>query len=82
MSHGVVWCPVNVIFFIFKCSLAAKNLPITAADTISASKIQEYFEEVTGKKDWSKRGWAEWCAMEKGLQPESMQFLLEVRMFE
>ena len=47
-------------------------MPITAADKISAAQIQHYFEDATGKKDWSKRAWAEWCTMEKGLHPESM----------
>ena len=30
------------------------------------------------QKDWSKRAWAEWCTMEKGLHPESMATLSEV----
>ena len=53
-------------------------MPITAADKISAAQIQHYFEDATGKKDWSKRAWAEWCTMEKGLHPESMATLSEV----
>ena len=54
-------------------------MPITAADKISAAQIQQYFEDATGKKDWSKRAWAEWCTMEKGLHPDSMATLSEVR---
>ena len=50
-----------------------------AANSISASRILQYFEEVTAKKDWSKKGWAEWCSMEKGIHPKSMQILSEVR---
>ena len=51
-----------------------------AADKISAALIQQYFEDATGKKDWSKRAWAEWCTMETGLHahPESMATLSEV----
>ena len=49
-----------------------------AADKISAAQIQQYFEDATGKKDWSKRAWAERCTMEKGLHPESMAMLSEV----
>ena len=53
-------------------------MPITAADKISAAQIQHYFEDATGKEDWSKRAWDEWCTMEKGLHPESMATLSEV----
>ena len=60
------------------CSLAGSNLPITAAEKISAAQIQQYFEEASGKKDWSKRAWAEWCTMEKGLHAESMDLLCEM----
>ena len=60
------------------CSLAACNMPITAAGKIGAAQIQHYFEDATGKKDWSKRAWAEWCTMEKGLHPDSMATLSEV----
>ena len=60
------------------CSLAASNLPVTSADKISAAQIQQYFEEASGKKDWSKRAWAKWCTMEKGLHQESMDILCEV----
>ena len=67
-----------LLFHECNCSLAASNLPVTSADKISAAQIQQYFEEASGKKDWSKRAWAEWCTMEKGLHQESMDILCEV----
>ena len=67
-----------MLFHACNCSLAASNLPVTSADKISAAQIQQYFEEASGKKDWSKRAWAEWCTMEKGLHQESMDILCEV----
>ena len=48
-------------------------------DKISAAQIQHYFKDASGKKDWSKRAWAEWCTMEKGLHQESMEQLSEVK---
>ena len=69
----------HTTFIAWNCSLAASNLPITAGDKISAAQIQNYFEEASGKKDWSKRAWAEWCTMEKGLHQESMEQLSEVK---
>ena len=66
------------IFHECNCSLAVSNLPVTSADKISAAQIQQYFEEASGKKDWSKRAWAEWCTMEKGLHQESMDILCNV----
>ena len=67
-----------LLFHECNCSLAASNLPVTSADKISAAQIQQYFEEASGKKDWSKRAWAKWCTMEKGLHQESMDILCEV----
>jgi len=34
-------------------------------ENISAAKIQQYIQGISGKSDWSVHAWQEWAALEK-----------------
>jgi len=65
-------------FFVFKFSAARDLLAADQIENISAAKIQDYIQTISGKSDWSVRGWQEWAALEKYLKPEAVTFLQEV----
>ena len=47
-------------------------------ENISAAKIQDYIQTISGKSDWSINGWQEWAALGKYLKPATVNFLQKV----
>jgi len=47
-------------------------------ENISAAKIQQYIQGISGKSDCSVRAWQEWAALEKYLKPQTVAILQKV----
>ena len=57
-------CNVMFVPICCRCVEEGKTREQVLADTIGATKIKQYFKEISGKEDWSLRGWGEWCKPE------------------
>ena len=60
------------------CSAARDVLQAHEMENISAAKIQQYIQGISGKSDWSVRAWQEWAALEKYLKPQTVAILQKV----
>ena len=63
------------------CSAARDLLQVDEMESISAAKIQQYIQGISGKSDWSVRAWQEWAALEKYLKPQTVTILQKVCFF-